>query len=161
MTRASSTSVTGRLRTALLGAGVLWGAWSFGVEVVHTFTAPPPPPAAPPSHWTPRAAAVAELEGFLNPLDPSLPHGSRIAVGSHGLAESEDFFLSLWAAYFLPHHDVVRAIHRRSLEGADYLLLYHSSLGDFGDEAIAAVFPEEPLLLAEHPAGTLYRIPRP
>jgi len=149
------------LRASLLGAGVLWGVWSFGVEVFHTFTAPPPPLAAPPSHWTPRAAAVSELEGFLDTLDPGLPRGSRIAVGTHGLPESEDFFLSLWAAYFLPHHDVVRTLHRRSLEGADYLLLYRSSLGDFGAEAIAAVFAEEPLLLAEHPAGTFYRIPRP
>lgn len=157
-----ATSPTARwLRASLLGAGVLWGAWSFSVEVLHTVTAPPPPLAAPPSHWTPRAAAVWELEDFLDPLDQGLPRSSRIAVGSHRLPASEDYFLSLWVSYFLPRHDVVRAIHRRSLEGADYLLLYRSSLGDFGAEATAAVFTDEPLLLEEHPAGTFYRIPRP
>lgn len=139
---------------------MLWGAWAFGVEVLHTFTASPPPLQAPPSHWTPRAAAVVELEDFLDPLDHGLPRGSRIAVASHGLSESEDYFLSLWAAYHLPRHDVVRALHRRLLDRADYLLLYRSSLEDFGEEAIGAVFTERPVLLAEHAAGTLYRLPR-
>ena len=167
----ASTSVPGWLRTgrlrasllgaALLGAGLLWGAWSLGVEVLHAYTVPPPSLQAPPSHWTLRAAAAGELEAFLHPLDHDLPRRSRIAVATRGLPESEDYFLSLWAAYHLPRHDVVRAVHRRLLQRADYLLLYRSSLEDFGEEATAAVFAERPVLVAEHPAGTLYRIRRP
>lgn len=161
MPRASSTSLTGRLRAAILGAGVLWGAWSLGVEVVHAFTDVPPPLEAPPSAWTPRAAAVAELEGFLERLDAELPGGRLIAVGTRGLPPSEDFFVSLWVSYHLPRHDVVRASHRWTLDRADYLLLFRCSLEDFSPEEVAAVFAERPVPVADHPAGTLYRIPRP
>jgi hypothetical protein len=160
MTRASSTSVTGWLRIAILGAAVLWGAGSFGFEVFHAFADSPPPLEAPPSQWTLRAAPARELSDFLKGLDAGLPRGSLVAVGDRGLPASEDFFLSLWVAYDLPHHDVVRARHRPLLDRADYLFLYRSSLEDFREEAIDAVFAKRPVRVAEHPAGTLYRIPR-
>jgi hypothetical protein len=154
------TGADGWFRTAILGAAVLWGAGSFGVEVFHAFADSPPPLRAPPSRWTLRAAPAIELEDFLGGLDTELPRDSRVAVGDRGLPASEDFFLSVWVAYDLPHHDVVRARHRPLLDRADYLFLYRSSLEDFREEAIDAVFAERPIRVAEHPAGTLYRIPR-
>lgn len=104
---------------------------------------------------------MAELEGFAREIDRVLPAGRRIAVGHRGLSPSEDFFLSLWLAYVLPRHDVLRARLRWPLDRADYLLLHRGSLADFRPEAVEAVFDRPPRLVLEHPAGTLYRISRP
>ena len=146
---------------AILGVAVVWSGWGLGVELVHAFGDPPAPLQAPPSHWTLRAPAAQELRDFLEPLDRDLPAGRLIAVGTRGLDPSDDFFLSLWVAYHLPHHDVVRAYHRWPLTRADHLFLYRSSLEDFPERAVEGQFERRPVLLREGPAGSLYRIPRP
>lgn len=148
-------------RRLLLGALIVWGAWAFADGLLVAFREPPAPLEAPPSHWSLRAPAVAELEGFAREIDRALPAGRRIAVGRRGLSPAEDFFLSLWLAYVLPRHDVLRARLRWPLDRADYLLLHRSSLDDYRPEAVEAVFARPPRLVLEHPAGTLYRISRP
>lgn len=150
-----------RVRPILLGMLVLWGAWAFGVEIVSVWSAPSPPPSAPPPFWTLRSPEVLELRDLLLTIDRDLPTGSFLAVGTHGLSASDDFFVSLWVTYYLPDLDVARAFHRWPLARADYLFLYRSSLEDFGERAVATAFAERPLLLRENPAGNLYRIPRP
>jgi|GEM_PF-4371617 hypothetical protein len=153
--------ITERVRPILLAMLVLWGAWACGVEIVSAWRAPSPSPPSPPPFWTLRSPEAVELRDLLLTVDRELPAGSFLATGTHGLSPSEDFFVSLWVSYYLPHHDVARAFHRWPLERADYLFLYRSSVEDFGERAVAAAFPERPLLLREHPAGSLYRIPRP
>lgn len=152
----------------LAGLLVLWGAWAFGVEVRSAWKAPEPPtpdpaapaPGTPPPYWTLRSPGVVELRELLEEVDRELPAGRFVTVGTRGLTPSQDFFVSLWVTYFLPHHDVVRAYHRWPLERADHLFLYRSSLEDFAEPAVAGAFPRRPVLLREHPAGTVYRIPR-
>lgn len=146
---------------AIFGVAVLWSGWGLGVELLHAFLDPPAPLQAPPSHWTLRAPAAQELESFLELVNRDLPAGRLIAVGDRGLSPSEDFFLSLWVAYHLPRHDVVRAYHRWPLARADHLFLYRSSLEDFPQRAVESRFRRRPVLLREGPAGSIYRIPRP
>lgn len=140
------------LRKLILLGALAWTGWSCGAEMLHVLTHPPADgrTGAPPIFWRFGAPEVTELARSLSALDDRLPAGSVVAVTSPPLPQSGGFFLSMWCAYYLPHHDVVRLELPASRAIAQYVFAWHTTL-------------DHPRLarLERGPAGTLYRVLAP
>lgn len=149
---ATASPVTGR-RDLLGGiAGVLvlaWAAAAFclaGADFVDRLTGPPRPLGV--TAWNPGEYASARLERLFAAVEPLVPPGELVLVSAPAATAEEELFLSLWGAYHLPRHRVVRARHPGSPAGA-YLVVLDDGSSAAGGER-----------LLRHPAGALYRLPR-
>lgn len=155
----------GYLRSLLMGAALLWALWSCGREVVQVFapSAAVPDLAVRPARWDLRSPPAERLAMFLGAVDRQLPSGRLVTVATRPLPGSQDFFLYLWAAYLLPGHDVVRARHRWTLQRADYLLTYETSLAALEKQqpGLVEALPRPAERLLTSPVGDLYRLGHP
>lgn len=149
------------LRTAILAAALIWALVAFGQEMVAVARGQPLGTGAPPSSWTLGSPAVESLARTLAPLDRTLPAGRRVALASD-LLPAEDFFLSMWCAYLLPRHDLVRAFHQPSLPRARVLITFGAPVEELD---LGAVAPRTtPLAVPGRkapPALFLYRLAPP
>lgn len=147
----------GWLRSAVLLLLLAWGLTSFSLELLRAFRLPAPP-TAPPSRWTLRSPAVGEIGSFADRIDPILEPGRRIVL-STPRPWAEDFFLSLWHAYHLPRHDVVRGVHRWAHSGATHLIATPTPVSTLPGDRVPRL-PATPL--ASHSSPTysahLYRL---
>lgn len=142
------------LPTLLAAAAVAWMLWAFGMELGHAFGAPADDPR--PARWSLRSPEVEELRGLLAEADGRLPAGSLVAVTSPWPPGGpQEFFFSLWCAYLLPRHDVVRASQPWALKRADSFLAHRAVSGA---PQIEPPPGRAPVLVFEHPAGSLYRL---
>ena len=99
--------------------------------------------------WSPGEYASGRLEALLAAVDPRVPPGRVVLYSAAAAPAEEEYFQSLWAAYYLPRHRVIRARHPGAAAG-EYLVVVD------GRGAAAPRGSEE---LLRHPAGTLYRLP--
>lgn len=133
-----------------LGVGVLaWATVAFGLAgagFLRRLAAPPE--AVGVTAWSPGEYASTRLESLFVAVEPRVPPGRVVLFSAPSLAAEEELFLSLWGAYHLPRHRVIRARHPAAATG-EYLIVYDGP----GDEGVAA---EE---LLRHPVGRLYRLP--
>lgn len=138
-----------RVPAALLLAWI--GVW-FVVEAdaLRRAAAAPPDPGAV-GEWrlsTPRARAFgAWVEG----MAPRLQPGAVVVLTSSTGSTTQDFFLTLWAAYHLPRQRVVPLDHHAAWNAGDYLLAYDTTFDRPPQGRRLA------LVAADH-GGALYRI---
>lgn len=99
--------------------------------------------------WNPGEYGSGRLEAFLAAVEPRVPPGRVVLFSAASAPSEEELFQSLWAAYYLPRHRVIRARHPGAAAG-EYLVVSD------GGAAAAPAGAEE---LLRHPAGALYRLP--
>lgn len=138
------------VRLGLLVA-LLWVGLSFVFEIDRTLER------YRSGHWfyrgSPRwrfgSPPVEELSRFLGKASSVIPPGRRILFSSLTDSNAADFFRYMWAAYFLPRHDLLRPPEDPALDVGEYWIAYHTTIDD----------PRLELIL-EDPSGKVYRIRR-
>lgn len=139
------------LRRAALAILVAWAGWSLAVETVRlSREVRRPPNSGTVAEWrlsTPRSESLGR---FLAAMDAALPPDRAVAFASGETIPGQDFFLSLWAGYFLPRHRVVRYQPGLDLDRVDYVVVYNDEM-------------EDPRLreVARHFSGSLYEVVEP
>ena len=135
---------------AAIGLGVLlWSAALFAVALVRfgdRLLGPPRPVGV--TAWNPGEYESARLERFLAAVEPHVPPG-RVVVFATDAPADQELFQSLWAAYHLPRHRVIRSRHPAAGAAGEYLVVF--------DGGAAAPAGGEELL--RRPEGALYRLP--
>lgn len=137
---------------ALVVALTLWAGVLFGVAVAR-FAARlggPPRPVGVTS-WNPGEYASARLERFLAEVEPRVPPGRVVLFSAAAAPAADELFQSLWAAYYLPRHRVIRARHPAAGAAGEYLVVF--------DGGAAAAPPPGSEELLRRPEGALYRLP--
>lgn len=131
--------------------GVLLAVWVAaasiltGIDFVARLVGPPQPLGV--TAWSPGEYASTRLADLLAEVEPRVPAGRVVVFSAPSAGAEEELFLSLWGAYHLPRHRVIRARHPAAGVG-EYLVVY---------DGTAPVAAGEELL--RHPAGTLHRLP--
>jgi hypothetical protein len=139
-----------RLAAALGAALLLWTAAVFAVASVRFVDRLlGPPRAVGATGWNPGEYGPGRLEELLAAVEPRVPPGEVVLVSAAPAPAEEEMFVSLWAAYYLPRHRVIRARHPAAAQGR--------WLVAFGAEASPPGGAAEELL--RHPSGALYRLP--
>ena len=67
--------------------------------------------------WRLGSAPVEEWRKFLEAVGQRVPLGTQILMDAPTLDPADEFFLSMWCAYYLPRHEVVR--HDNMVSGAE------------------------------------------
>lgn len=147
---ASAPPLRRRLAAALGVAILAWTGVACAVAAgrfADRLLGPPRPAGA--TRWNPGEHAAGRLEAFLAAVEPRVPPGRLVLFSLAAAPAEEEYFQSLWAAYYLPRQRVIRARHPAAAAG-EYLVLV-----DGGGTAPPAGGEE----LLRHPAGALYRLP--
>lgn len=129
-----------------------WTAVAFAVATggfIDRATGPPQPVGV--TRWNPGEYAPNQLASLLEAVAPRVPAGRLVLIHADRAPAEEQYFLSLWAAYHLPRHRVVRAGHPAAATG-DHLVVFSP-----GHRPPPPEPQWQPVL--EHPAGALYRRP--
>lgn len=138
-----------RLRLPALALIALWALAGLGVETVRTIREGAAGGRREVVFWRLGTPPPARLAEFLEPVGEAVPEGSVVvfATGSEGGGGDAEFFQSLWAAYVLPRHRVVRLARPAARTEGEYLAAYGTEI-------------EHPRLveLDRPPGGVLYRI---
>ncbi|HUO86913.1 MAG TPA: hypothetical protein VM617_05950 [Thermoanaerobaculia bacterium] len=138
-----------RLAVGALGVLVLaWAAVAFllaSADFLARLVGPPQ--AVGVTAWSPGEYASERLADFLGQIEPRVPPGRVVLFSAPAAAAEEELFLSLWGAYHLPRHRVIRARHPAAGAG-EYLVVY---------DGVPPRPPGEELF--RHPVGALYRLP--
>lgn len=94
------------LAVGLAALLIAWSTWSVGRQAQLALR-PPSTQWSPVFAWRAQTPAVEEVRRFAERVAARVPQGEPILFT---LAEGGDdeFFLSMWTAYFLPHHRVLR-----------------------------------------------------
>lgn len=151
MTPLSAAPLRRRLAAAAGLAVLAWTGVACAVAVVRfadRLLGPPRPVGV--TGWSPGEYASTRLEGLLAAVEPRVPPGRVVLFSAASAPAEEELFQSLWAAYYLPRHRVVRARHPAAAAAGEYLVVLD------GGAAAAPAGGEE---LLRHPAGALYRLP--
>ena len=149
-----------RTPTRLLPAAVLlvllaWSGWALAVEVRDfAATLGEPQRSGAVAGWRLANPNAEGLGAFLSLVDRHLPDDRVVVLDSHLESGDQQFFLTLWAAYYLPRQRVISRDHPRAGEAAHYVITYISHL----DPAQRARRGLTEVL--RHPSGALYRADR-
>lgn len=122
------------VRLVALAALVVWAGLSFAREIVRTVDRQivRPPRAVAPVLWTWGAPQPERLRHFLNRTTGDIPAGSQVAFESPK-GGSGAFYRAAWAAYYLPHLEIV-PFFRREARDSDFWLIYGpSTRPEFGE----------------------------
>lgn len=87
------------------------------------------------SRWQLDTPQSDRLIAFASAVGEQVPAGSVIAFATGAGRGDAEFFQSLWLAYELPRHRVIRLSHRRAAQEAEFLAAYgprveHPRLGE-------------------------------
>ncbi len=143
------------LRRSLLGLLVLWAAAALLAEVrgaLTTFDARGEwlQPAASWRFGTPQ---VARLEACLAPARQRIPKGSIVAFAGPDEPRGNAFFVTRWAAYLMPAHEVLAREDPAASVVAGYVIAYGVPLQD--------PWPRRLERWAQLPGCDLYRVIHP
>jgi len=141
-----------RRLAAVAGAALLlWAAAGFGAELAYLKW--------PPEHalrrwgvaaWMPNHAAPAALRDLLAGFEPHIPPGSAVVVTGGEEWGATNFFVALWAAYYLPRHRVIPVRGAGITGRGEYWVAIGTELHRPGLEEVA-----------RRPPGILYHRGRP
>ena len=115
---------------------MLWAGWAFLFEARDAASGREQDPFLYPSAWLLGGPQPELLRDLLDRVDRRLPRGASVAVSSHAWSRDQLHYLTMWTAYYLPHHVVV---HRESRPGgvtAEYLLMIPPAPAPEGAERI-------------------------
>lgn len=143
------------LRVALPALLLLWSAWALGVETT-SFAAGLRRPAdsGAVAEWRLATRGAEGLGAFLTVVDRHLPADHVVLFDSHLDIPGQQYFLTLWAAYYLPRQRVIHRTRPGAWQAADYVVLYNSryDAAQRAARGLTEVF--------RHPSGVLYRVDR-
>jgi len=132
----------------LLGWIAFW--FVYEVDALRRAAAAPPNPGVV-GQWrlaTPRAEAFGH---WVTKMGPQVPQGAVVVFTSSTGSTTQDFFLTLWAAYHLPRARVIPLQHPQAWKTGEYLLAYDTTVDETPDGRRLSV------TAADH-VGVLYRI---
>ncbi|MEM7481548.1 MAG: hypothetical protein AAF481_10265 [Acidobacteriota bacterium] len=68
------------------------------------------------------------LRFFLEAATVEVPEMSVVVFATGTGSETQDYFLTFWAAYFLPEHRVIPLDHPEAQRAGEYLLAYNTEI---------------------------------
>lgn len=143
------------LPAVLLALLLAWSGWALGTELT-TFAAAlgRPHQAGGVEKWRLATRGAEGLGAFLAVVDGHLPDDRVVVFDSHLENPGQQFFLSLWAAYYLPRQRVLNRNHPRARQAGEYVILYNARLdaAQRAERGLTEVF--------RHTSGVLYRADR-
>jgi hypothetical protein len=98
-----------------------------------------------PEGWRLDSPDAAGVGHFLASVEPTIPPGALVAFAPAVNLPAEEHFISLWAAYHLPRHRLIRYGHYAT-GSADWLVGYRRTVDD-----------PRFVLARRLPSGALYR----
>lgn len=156
----------GRVLSIGLWSGFLvWSMIAFGLRGFDALRQAALPPLTPAMLWRIDSSQIEEWAQFFGAVEQRVPLGSTIIVDAPGADPADEFFLSLWAAYYLPRHEVVRRVnlgpgedqprYRITAKGAASLLRHkrdpaHEKRSVEGEPTTERILLQGPGLLALH-----------
>lgn len=92
----------------LVWALLAWAGIALGWKVAEVFRRPLSVAMEPALMWRLGSAPVEEWRQFLEAVEQRVPMAAKVLVDAPTLDPADEFFLSMWCAYYLPRHEVVR-----------------------------------------------------
>lgn len=94
-------------RWLIAGVLVLWGVVGFSIEGYRAARGREASPHLYPASWLLGGPQVEPLRRGLAELDLRLPAGALVAIDSKAWDPGQLHYLTMWAAYYLPRHQVI------------------------------------------------------
>lgn len=143
------------LRRFLLGLLVLWAAAALLIEMRGALTSFDARGEwrQPAESWRFGTPQVARLEACLAPARRLVPRGSIVAFAGPDEPRGNAFFLTRWAAYLMPAHEILAREDPAAGVVAGYVIAYGVPLQDSWRERLER--------RAQLPGCDLYRVTHP
>ncbi len=104
----SRSPLRSRVAGIALGVLLLWSLVAMALRVRDVAHRPGSTRLGPALLWRSGTMQVKQWQEFFEAVGARVPEGSEILVDAASVDPADEFFLTMWCAYALPHHTIVR-----------------------------------------------------